>query len=129
VEDATSQSDYGRRDFQIPNLPFIQANSVAKYLADMSLARLKTPKRLYTLPIRGNPARRCGQRVTVQEADSGTDRDVFIRALDWNYSSRDGYQQSLELIDATIFTDTPYFVWNTTKWGGASTPGAGKLWY
>lgn len=126
VKDAASITQYGERTLTIPTNQYIQDATHAQALADMLLARCKDPKKRAALPIPGNPARRPGQRVNVIEAASGANLDCFIRGVNWGYGPG-GYEMDLDLIQASVFTGTPYFIVGTSKYGSGT--GSGKLWY
>lgn len=104
---------------------YVQTEGQAAALAEFLRDRFQLPRlswRLKNVP--GNPERRLGDRISVENADAMTSyREGFISAISWRLSNR-GFVQDLELLDATnLYTygnagdDDGYFVLGTNVLG------------
>jgi hypothetical protein len=117
------------RTYRVPFNHYIQTPAAARFIGDLIYARCQTPRRVYSLPIPGDPARYAGHRVQVQDV-FGNSRDCLVRGVEWEYS-RSGYSMTLDLVDLAILfppDGSSYFVLGTTQWGSGSSS-KGRLWF
>jgi hypothetical protein len=96
---------------------WIQTQGQLDFLAEFLRDRHETPRLFWKIDgYRGDPARRLGDRITVDDASvMDASREVFVTAIDWRYDRNTGFRQTgLEAVDATdlyAYGDDPgYFI-------------------
>lgn len=119
------------RTRSIRNNAYIQTTAQGGALASFLKDRHQKPRLAYNIAgTSGNPERRLGDRITVddQETLSDSNHEMIIIGLTWRYGSG-GFLQDLETIDAVelytyIDTIPGYFVLGSSTLGAASgSPG------
>lgn len=103
--------------------PWIQERSLANTLAQFVLDRQETPPLFVVLEgCQGNPQLDLGWRITVDDDELMTaDDDFFVVAIDWVYTLRGGFRQSITGIrcsDVFAYAAADYFVLGTSTLGG-----------
>ena len=72
----------------------------------------------------GNPARRLGDRITLNDSGAGSAQDGFITEISWRYSLQNGFTQTFNVVAAANlfpFAASPgYFVLGTHTAGSSS---------
>jgi hypothetical protein len=122
----------GNRTKAIRGNAYIQTRAHAASVALYMLHRSEYPRLTFRLRgVPGNPARRCGDRVTLSDTVTmSAARDAFITAISWRLT-RNGFTQDLECIDAANlapYASEGYFVLGTNKLGASGT-GTARIWY
>ncbi len=103
---------------------YIQTQAHAGALAQAMLQRSEAPRLTYKLRgCPGKPARRCGDRITINDAAiMSAGRDAFITGISWRLT-RNGFTQDIEAIDAAglyPYQSEGYFVIGTNVLGASA---------
>lgn len=114
----------GRRSRRLSNV-YVQSQGQARMLAAMLRDWSELPRLFFRLENAvGNPARRLGDRITLNDSGAGAAQDAFITGLSWRYSEKAGFTQTLDCVAASNlypFAASPgYFVLGTDVAGTAS---------
>lgn len=89
-----------RRSRRISNI-YVQSVAQAKMLSAMLKDWSEAPRVWFKISsATGNPARRLGDRITLNDAGAGSSLDGFITSLGWRYSATTGFTQDLECVSA-----------------------------
>lgn len=117
-------TDRGRRSRRVSNI-YVQSPAQARMLAAMLRDWSELPRLFIQIQNAvGNPARRLGDRITLNDTGAGAAQDAFITAINWRYSEKAGFTQTLDCVAASNlypFAASPgYFVLGTDVAGTAS---------
>jgi hypothetical protein len=97
---ASFWTNRARRSRRVSNI-YIQSVSQAKMLAAILRDWSEAPRVYFSLQNAvGNPARRLGDRVTLNDAGAGSSMDGFIISLGFKFSAQTGFTQNLECVAA-----------------------------
>jgi hypothetical protein len=113
-----------RRSRRLSNV-YVQSQGQARMLAAMLKDWSELPRLFFKLENAvGNPARRLGDRITLNDSGAGASQDAFITGIAWRYSAASGFTQTLDCVAASNlypYGVTPgYFVLGTDVAGTAS---------
>lgn len=113
-----------RRTRRLTNV-YVQSQGQARMLAAMLRDWSELPRLFFQIQNAvGNPARRLGDRITLNDSGAGAAQDAFITGLSWRYSEKAGFTQTLDCVAASNlypFAASPgYFVLGTDVAGTAS---------
>jgi hypothetical protein len=80
---------------------YVQSVAQAKMLAAMLKDWSEAPRVYFTIQNAvGNPSRRLGDRITLNDAGAGSSLDGFITGLGFKFSAQGGFTQSIECVAA-----------------------------
>lgn len=113
-----------RRSRRLSNI-YVQSAGQGRMLAQMLRDWSELPRLFFKIENAvGNPARRLGDRITLNDPGAGAAQDGFITGLAWRYSAAAGFTQTLDCVAASNlfpYAASPgYFVLNTDAIGTAS---------
>lgn len=115
--------------------PWIQSRAHAQSLADFVRDRQQEPPLFYIVEgVQGDPARQLGDRITINDSElMDSARDAFVVGIDWSYSAKGGFRQTLLGIDVLgtypyVDSSPGYFVIGTNELGAADDE-RGRVFY
>lgn len=113
-----------RRSRRLNNI-YVQSQGQARMLAAMLKDWSELPRLFFQIQNAvGNPARRLGDRITLNDSGAGAAQDGFITGINWRYSLSNGFTQTLDVVAASNlypYAATPgYFVLGTDTAGTSS---------
>jgi hypothetical protein len=113
-----------RRSRRLSNV-YVQSQGQARMLAAMLKDWSELPRLFFKLENAvGNPARRLGDRITLNDSGAGASQDAFITGIAWRYSASAGFTQTLDCVAASNlypYGVTPgYFILGTHTAGASS---------
>jgi hypothetical protein len=127
-ESAASSNSFwdgrARRTRRLTNI-YVQSQGQARMLAAMLRDWSELPRLFFQIQNAvGNPARRLGDRITLNDSGAGAAQDGYITAINWRYSAASGFTQTLDCVAASNLypwaTSPGYFVLGTDVAGTAS---------